>query len=65
MVTMVVRVLLSTTNYSSTWRGAIAPEIALTKSVIINQRTRKHMCLFGFLHKILTVSVTESSDSSG
>ena len=67
----------------------IAPEIALTKSVITNIRTRKHIlslifkdvsrefdefqvnthlcniCLVGFLHSPLTVSVTESSDSSG
>ena len=33
----VVGVLLSTTNCcSSTWRGDIAPEISLTKSVRIN-----------------------------
>ena len=44
MVMMVVSVLLSANNYCSTWRwdspgdrgDGIAPEIPLTKSVIIN-----------------------------
>ena len=49
MVMIVVSVLLSTiyTNYCFVVRGeGIAPEIALTKSVMIDQRTGKHIRLF-------------------
>ena len=51
MVMVLVSVLLSSTN-CSTWRGTIALEIALAKSVIINRRTRKLICLVGVLHNI-------------
>ena len=48
MVTIVVSVLLSTINCIAVRGEGIAPEIALTKSVIINERTLENIfgCFF-------------------
>ena len=44
MVMVVVSVPLSTTNCSTS--NEDSPEIALTKSLKMNERTRKHGCFF-------------------